>query len=131
MHRDGRPPRVLIVEDEVLIALNLREMLKEIGVEYVDCAPDLDTAAEFIRVTPPDFAILDINIGRALVFPIAEDLRQRAIPFAFSSGLGRRDLPPEFSRHPFAPKPLEAEALASILSSAGLTGGAASQQHAD
>jgi two-component SAPR family response regulator len=131
MRREGRPPRVLIVEDEFLIALNLQQMLEDIGVEEVDCAQDLETAADFVRRTPPDFAILDINIGPALVFPIAAELHQRGVPFVFSSGRTWGNLPEQFARHPLVPKPLEPKALNSILGSMGFGGGAASQQHAD
>ncbi|MFT3729234.1 MAG: response regulator [Terricaulis sp.] len=131
MRRQGRPPRVLIVEDEFLIALNLQQMLEDVGIEDVDCAQDLETAAQLIRVSPPDFAILDINIGHALVFPVAAELHKRAVPFVFSSGRNWSDLPEQFSRHQLVPKPLEPEALTSILSSVGLDGGAVAQQNAD
>ena len=110
MRREGRPPRVLIVEDEFLIALNLQQMLEDIGVEEVDCAQDLETAADFVRRTPPDFAILDINIGAALVFPIAAELHQRGVPFVFATGYG--DLPRKgFESIEVLAKPINAGAL--------------------
>lgn len=130
MRRERGQPRVLIVEDEVLIALNVQEMLEDLGIRDVDCAPDLETAAHLIQVAPPDFAILDVNIGQALVFPVASELHKRGIPFVFSSARTWGNLPEQFSRRPLLPKPLEPEALTAILSAVGLSGGV-SQQHAD
>jgi hypothetical protein len=87
----------------------------------------LKTAEQLIEVSPPDFAILDINIGQALVFPVAAKLNERGVPFVFSSGRTWSDFPEQFSRHPLFPKPLEPEALTSLLSAVGLTGGGAHQ----
>jgi DNA-binding response OmpR family regulator len=102
------PSRVLIVEDEFLIALNLQQLLEDMGVDQ-DCAADLKTAARFVAAAAPDFAILDINVGRALVFPFAAELRARGIPFVFSSGRDWRDRPAEFARERCAQKPLQAD----------------------
>jgi CheY-like chemotaxis protein len=118
------PARVLIVEDECLIALNLRQLLEDMGVDQVDWAADLETAVRLIGAGPPDFAILDIDIGGALVFAFAAALRARGIAFVFSSGRNWRDQPAEFGRDRFAPKLLDAEALSAIWSSLDFADGA-------
>ena len=80
--------RVLIVEDEVLLAMYLEDLLTELGHEVVGQATRIDEAMELARESDIDFAFLDINVVGTKSFPIADILRQRGIPFAFATGYG-------------------------------------------
>ena len=64
--RAGQPPRVLVVEDEFLIALDVAEVLREMGCEVVGPANDLRTAMRLMRSVSPDLAVIDLNLGRGM-----------------------------------------------------------------
>jgi anti-sigma factor ChrR (cupin superfamily)/CheY-like chemotaxis protein len=106
----GATGRVLIVEDEYLVALHLQGVLEDLGFVEVHWAHSLEAAERALKASPPALAILDINVGPALVFPFAEQLRRLGIPFLFSSA--RPQLPAEWSDCPLVPKPLDQAALA-------------------
>ncbi|MRX52304.1 response regulator [Paracoccus sp. S-4012] len=104
--------RVLIVEDEVLIAMHLEDMLASLGHEVVAAATRIGNAIELAREGDFDFAILDLNVAGTKSFPVADILRQRGIPFAFATGYGSeglvdgyRDVP--VLEKPYAPHDLE------------------------
>ena len=85
---DHRARRVLVVDDEVLIAMLLTDMLEELGCEVVGPALHLDAAMALAREAPIDWAVLDLNLGGQPSFPVAQVLRDRNIPFVFASGYG-------------------------------------------
>ena len=104
--------RVLIVEDEVLLALHLEDLLNELGHEVVALATRIDMAMELARGSDIDFAVLDINVAGTKSFPVADILRQRGIPFAFASGYGVEGLMDGYRdctalRKPYAQEDLE------------------------
>lgn len=78
--------RVLIVEDEALIALSLEEMLQNAGCKSVGPASNVDEALSIIEHHPIDMALLDFNLGGETSLPIAHALRLRGIPFTFLTG---------------------------------------------
>ena len=84
--------RVLIVEDDVLIALYLEDLLTALGHEVVGQATRIHMAMELARESDIDFAVLDINVAGTKSFPVADILRQRGIPFAFATGYGAEGL---------------------------------------
>lgn len=97
--------RVLVVEDEGAIAMMIEEMLEELGCEVVASVARLVTALEIASSAEVDLAILDVNLAGELIFPVADILRDRGIPFLFSTGYGASGLPSEFAQHPVLHKP--------------------------
>ena len=88
--------RILIVDDEPLIALMAEEWLSELEHAVVGPAYDLDGALALAEREHPDAAILDLTLGARDSYPVACRLRALSIPFAFASGHGRDALTPEF-----------------------------------
>ena len=108
-------PRVLVVEDEALVALLIQDWIDELGYEVVGPAHTVDRALALIKQNKPDAAILDISLGGTDSAPVADDLRMRNVPFAFASG---RDEKAILSRHATAPmlaKPYDKDSLQSVL----------------
>ena len=88
--------KVLIVEDNPVIAFDIKDLLKEFGVEAVGPALDLATGLELARKHHVDAALLDINLGNGdLVWPLAEMLQQHGIPVVFISAECTRKYFPE------------------------------------
>lgn len=103
--------RVLIVEDEVLLALHLEDMLTALGHEVVGHAMRIDMAMELARESDIDFAVLDINVAGTDSFPVADILRHRGIPFAFATGYGAEGLADGYRDFPVLRKPYSQEDL--------------------
>lgn len=82
------PLRVLVVEDEPVVAMCLEDILDALGCVPVGPAARLSEGLELARSAALDAAILDINLGGERSMPIAEALRLRGIPFAFATGYG-------------------------------------------
>src|ERR1051325_3229252 len=97
--------RALLVEDEGSIALMLEDMLGALGCEIAASVARLAQACTVARTHSFDFAILDVNLGGELSFPFALILRERGIPFLFSTGYGEGAVPPEFGTYPVLNKP--------------------------
>lgn len=114
MERDSKvvARHVLIVEDQVLIAMDLEDALTALGHGVFGNVTRLDKAMHLAREADIDFAILDIDLAGEPSFPVAAILRERAIPFIFTSGYGDSGLvdgyrdDPTLSK-PFAPHELE------------------------
>ena len=82
-----RDRRILVVEDEYLIAMTLADALQNAGSIVVGPVPSVDGAIEKIESEPLiDAAVLDVNLGGALVYAVADMLLARKIPFVFTSG---------------------------------------------
>src|SRR5215470_6460260 len=84
-----RGARVLVVEDEAMLSLNLEAMLLDLGCIVAGTADKLEDALQMARTSDFDVALLDINIGGKRVDPVAEVVRARRIPVIFISGYGR------------------------------------------
>jgi CheY-like chemotaxis protein len=97
--------RVLIVEDEGGIALLIEEMLEQLGCEVAGSIATVAKALTFVATQSFDCALLDVNLGGQMVFPVAEALRKRNLPFVFSTGYGRMGLPDTFADCPILNKP--------------------------
>jgi DNA-binding response OmpR family regulator len=110
--------QVLIVEDDVLIAMNLEDMLNELGHEVVGQAMRIDTAMQLARESDIDFAILDINLAGKKSFPVADILCQRGIPFAFATGNGPEGLMDGYRDFPALQKPYAQEDLERTIAQA-------------
>lgn len=96
--------RILIVEDEKLLALMLEDLLVDAGYE-VEHAFDLVQAQSAIERSPVDAAILDIKLNGSLVFPFARRLRDNKVRFLFASSAYRIEIPPDLCWHPLVRKP--------------------------
>ena len=95
-------PRVLVLEDEPLIAMMLRTWLTELGCETVGPAHTVPSALALIEEGPLDGAILDVSIGDQDCSPVAEALRHKGIPFALATGPCTRGLSAAFADAPVA-----------------------------
>jgi CheY-like chemotaxis protein len=111
--RDAAGLRVLLVEDEIMIALLVEEILAEFGHTVVGPASRIDRALELVASEAIDVAILDVNIDGKEVYPVAEALAARGIPFMFVSGYGT--LPERFRDRPRLTKPFRQRALLELL----------------
>jgi CheY-like chemotaxis protein len=84
-----RGARVLVVEDEVMLSLNLEAMLLDLGCVVAGAADKLDDALQIARTSDFDVALLDVNLGGKRVDPVAEAIRARGIPIVFITGYGK------------------------------------------
>jgi CheY-like chemotaxis protein len=108
--------RVIVVEDDSLICLLFEDMLSELGCKVVGTACDFRRATELAqRDESIDVAILDVNLGGQLVFPVADILCKRGIPLLFATGLGAGGLPPEWQGHCSVQKPMTVATLGNAL----------------
>jgi CheY-like chemotaxis protein len=110
--------RVLLVEDETLVAMLIEDMVRELGWDVVAIAARVDEALEIVRTTPIDVAILDINLQGAESFPVAEALRARGIPFVFATGYGQGGLENGYRSTPTLQKPFHRRDLELAISRA-------------
>lgn len=108
-------PRVLVVEDESLIAMLVEDGLETLGYEVVGPVGTVDAALRIVEQTPFDLALLDINLGGKQSFPIAEALEARGIPYVFLTGYDRSSLPLAFQHRFGLQKPFRMSALQQAL----------------
>ena len=80
------PRKVLVVEDSMIIALDIEENLRRLGVSEVRVESGVDGALRAVDEMPPDFAIIDFNLGKESSAPVAEALRERGVPFLLATG---------------------------------------------
>lgn len=85
---------ILIVEDEVLIAMDLEHTLQSRGWRVIGPAPSVQSALQALEAELPTVAILDVSLGSEFVTPVALALRSRGIPFVVASAF---DKPEEFA----------------------------------
>lgn len=107
--------RVLLVEDEIMVALLLEEMLAELGHTVVGPVARLDRALEMTQREPLDAALLDVNINGSEVYPVAEALAARGIPFAFVTGYGGNGLRTLYCDRPTLQKPFRRRDLGELF----------------
>ena len=105
---------VLLVEDEIMVSMMLEDRLERAGYRVLTAAT-LDTALTLAADGQVDVAVLDINLDGRPSFPVAEVLRQRGIPFTFSSGYGAEGLPPSYRGESMLQKPYATKALLDVL----------------
>ena len=109
--------RVLVVEDETLVAMLLEDMIADLGGVLAGSASRVARALEIINdgSTQIELAVLDVNLGGEEAFPIAAALAERGIPFAFSTGYGSAGLPEEWRSRPMLQKPFTHEQVKTVL----------------
>ncbi len=86
-----RHARVLLVEDDFIVAYDMQMLLEEQGAQVVGPAASLAEARELLSISAPSVAVLDVNLHGELVFPLVEDLRARDIPFIFATAYADDD----------------------------------------
>jgi CheY-like chemotaxis protein len=104
--------RVLVVEDEALVAMVIEDMLAGFGCKVVGPAANVDEALGLLAAAGIDGALVDVNLGgEQLGFRVADALASRAIPYVFASGYGRSILTSPHLDAPVLPKPFDEQML--------------------
>jgi PAS domain S-box-containing protein len=107
----NRGKRVILIEDETLVAMELEANLTEAGYEVVGEAGNLDQARHLIETTACDAALLDLNLGGHQVDEVVAALKRKNVPFAFVTGYGRAGLPDGCADTTVVEKPFSRERL--------------------
>ena len=107
--------RVLVVEDEALIAMDLAATLRRVGCTTIGPARRVATAMRHVASDAPDIALLDVNLAGEEVFPVADALAGRQVPFVFLTGYGRNVIPDRFRDRPLLGKPYSTAPLLATL----------------
>jgi CheY-like chemotaxis protein len=118
MNADGFGLRVLVVEDEGLVAMLLEDMLADLGHEVVAIAARMDRAAELVSTANVDIAILDMNLNGEHTAPLGSTLAARGVPFIFATGYGRESLPEPLRGATIIQKPFQQGTLDRALRTA-------------
>jgi PAS domain S-box-containing protein len=108
-------PRVLLVEDEALVAMMIQETLTEFGFEVIGPVATASEALASARNNRFDAAVLDINLGDDLVYTVAEILSKRGVPFVFVTGYDAESVDSRFTGVPVLQKPIERNMLQKIF----------------
>jgi CheY-like chemotaxis protein len=104
--------RVLVVEDESLVAMLLETILEDMGCTPVGPVATVEEGLAMVADEQSlDAALLDVNVAGREVFPIAEALTARGVPFVFSTGYGEGGLPDAWRGHPTVQKPFTESAI--------------------
>jgi CheY-like chemotaxis protein len=115
--------RILVVEDEAAISLLLEDMLLDFGCELVGPAARLSSALDIASRETIDLAILDVNVAGEPIYPVAEALAERGVPFVFSTGYGSAGIKDAFRDRPVLQKPFAQHDLKQKLLSARRSSG--------
>ncbi len=111
--------RALVVEDNMIIALDAESTLEDMGAEGVEVVPSVAEALRVIDRAPPKFAILDVNLGTESSFPIADRLIAIGVPIVFATGYGKNiEFPERFAEVPVVSKPYNEDSLAPKIAEA-------------
>jgi CheY-like chemotaxis protein len=107
--------RVLLVEDEAVIAMLMEDMLGELSCEVAETVGEIDAAIAAAKTAAVDLAFVDVNLGGTPAWPVAKVLRERGIPFAFVTGYGSAGADPAHADAPVLQKPFRWQELEAIL----------------
>jgi CheY-like chemotaxis protein len=110
--------KVLVVEDEMMIAMLIEDMLDELGCKVVGPATNVPRALELIGKESIDVAVLDLNLDGRDTYAIADALQGKNVPFIFATGYGSAGLRQEYGHRPVLQKPFQARALETALTEA-------------
>lgn len=111
---DG-PRRVLIVEDEIFVAMLLEDMLAELGYEVAGIASRVDSALPMVDTLDFEFAILDVNLAGEPSFPVADAVARKGRPYLFATAYGRRGVIPAHAHCAVISKPFSTADLQSAI----------------
>jgi CheY-like chemotaxis protein len=114
--------RILVVEDESLIRMLLEDMLADLGYSVAASVGTIGEATKLAEEGEFDVAILDVNLDHDPIYPVADILARRGLPFVFVTGYGERSLAEPYRDRPALQKPFQAaqleKALADLLATA-------------
>jgi DNA-binding response OmpR family regulator len=113
----GCSQSVLIVEDDTLIALDLQSLLENAGYSVIGPVGSVEAAMRLLKHAKPDFALLDINLGKTNSFPLADLLAADAVPIIFVTAHSRRVLHEEHANRPVVEKPFLPDTLLAVIRS--------------
>lgn len=99
--------RILVVEDEALVAMMIEDIVADLGCTVIGPAGSVAAALALIESAPPDGALVDLNLGGEHAGPIAAALKARRIPFVFVSGYGRAMASGDMADVPIVSKPFD------------------------
>jgi CheY-like chemotaxis protein len=116
----ARRPRILVVEDEMLVAMAVEGLLEDLGCEIAATCGHLDEALRAAAGEPLDFAILDVNLEGKRSYAVADALRARGVPFVFATGYGREAMDAAYAGQPTLAKPFMPADLERALKQAGV-----------
>ena len=111
--------RILIVEDEMLVAMNIEDMLLDLGHEVAGIVSRLEPALALARDGAFDVAMLDVNLAGDRSFAVADLLAARGIPFLFATGYGLDGIDEKYRDRPVLQKPFRARELAALVETLG------------
>lgn len=110
------PQDILVVEDDFIIALDLEDMLRGLGVACVRTANSVPRALALITDNLPQLGLIDVNLGAEKSFAVAERLGELGVPFVFTTGYGDRStFPDRFAQALIVSKPYTLEALCAAI----------------
>jgi CheY-like chemotaxis protein len=110
---------ILIVEDEMLVAMALEDLFRQLGCEVLGPANSVERALSMLERMQPDVALLDLNLNGEPVTPVARALTDRGVPFVVTSGYSDPALQePELRAAPKVDKPFRQEVLARTVAAA-------------
>ncbi len=110
--------RILVVEDEAMVALDLTLQLEDEGFRCIGPAPTVARALDLLQAETPDFAVLDGNLAGELPRPVAERLSERGVPFVYVSGYNAAYIVENLPPAPLLTKPIRfGDLLAQIRAS--------------
>lgn len=119
MTDDGTPDfggkRVMVVEDEAMIWMLIEDSLVDHGCVAVGPLSRVDDALRAAETETVDAALLDVNLVGVPVYPVADVLVRRGIPFGFLTGYGEVGLREEYRKHPVLKKPFTQKNLVGLL----------------
>jgi two-component sensor histidine kinase/DNA-binding response OmpR family regulator len=118
LDRPSSGKRVMIVEDEALIGMMMKDALTGLGLAVTGPFVTVRDAMRALDNGPVDFAILDVNLGGEWVYPVADRLAKGGIPFVFVTGYGVDGLDGRFAHTPVFEKPIEPQVLETMFSRA-------------
>ncbi len=107
--------RILIVEDEALVAMLVEDALLDAGAEVVGPVATVAEAMSLLDTAAPDAAVLDLNLAGETSTPVADVLASRGVPFVVATGYGAEGLPPGHASVPVLAKPYDPDELTSTL----------------
>ena len=107
--------RILLVEDEAMVAMLIEDILADLHCELAGTASRLHEALNMAQTAALDVAILDVNLAGETTFPVADALKARRIPFIFATGYGASQISDVYADVPTLPKPFQAQDLARAL----------------
>ena len=115
MPREPSPRRILVVEDEALVAMLVEDALFDAGFEVIGPARTVAQALKMLAAESPSAAVLDLNLAGESSGAVADALAARGVPFVVATGYGAAGLPQAHRDVPVLPKPYDPMDLTTVL----------------